>query len=74
MSNRRDLDISQKLLDTRAVSLILGVNEGALRRWRVERIGPPYIKVGRSVRYHPDHIQQWLADNLTTHPTVRSGY
>jgi hypothetical protein len=34
---------------------------GTLRRWRLQRQGPPFIKSGRSVKYPVPEFEQWLA-------------
>ena len=56
---------SQGLLNERAVSKILGVSLGSLRRWRLRREGPPYIKLGAgrggAVRYPLVALDAWLA-------------
>ena len=31
-----------------------------LRNWRSQRKGPPYIKLGRAVRYDPADIKKYL--------------
>ena len=32
-----------------------------LIRWRVERTGPPYVKLGRKVFYRRKSLDEWLA-------------
>jgi len=32
-----------------------------LERWRVEGLGPAWLKVGRAVRYREGDVEQWLA-------------
>jgi hypothetical protein len=44
------------------VAEFLGVPAGTLQRWRYERVGPPVFKVGRHVRYDPDAVRRWVAD------------
>jgi len=62
------------LLNTREVAKITGVSEVTVRRWRVEGGGPPFSKLrGWAVRYHPDHVEQWVLDNMCVHPSARSG-
>jgi len=34
-----------------------------LQRWRLDGDGPPYVKVGRGVRYRPEAIERWLDEN-----------
>ncbi len=35
------------------------ISEGTLRNWRVLRIGPPFIKIGRSVLYPVQGLDEW---------------
>ena len=51
----------QDLLTEQEVSRQLRVSLAALRRWRLERRGPQFIKVGSLVRYRPEELEQWLA-------------
>lgn len=43
------------------VSKLTGVAKGTLENWRVKKIGPPYLKLGRSVRYKLSDLNEWLA-------------
>jgi len=49
-----------RLLTDRKVSIELGVSLATVRRWRLFRAGPRYIKIGSSVRYRPDDVKRWL--------------
>jgi excisionase family DNA binding protein len=55
----------QDLLTEQEVSRQLHVSLAALRRWRLERRGPQFIKVGSLVRYRPEELEQWLAARPT---------
>ena len=48
------------LLDTVGASAFLGCSSGALVRFRVERRGPPYIRVGRLIRYRRRDLLRWI--------------
>lgn len=39
----------------------LHVSLASLRRWRLERRGPRFIKVSALVRYRPEDVEEWLA-------------
>ena len=39
----------------------LHVSVASLRRWRLARRGPQFIKVGSLVRYRPEDLESWLA-------------
>ncbi len=32
----------------------------ALQNWRCKGYGPPFLKIGRLVRYRPEDIEDWL--------------
>jgi hypothetical protein len=58
------------LMTEEDVSKRLNVSVASLRRWRLERRGPLFIKVGSLVRYRPEDVEFWLA----ALPTGGSGY
>jgi len=39
----------------------LHVSLASVRRWRLERRGPQFVKVGSLVRYRPEDLETWLA-------------
>lgn len=39
-------------------------SEGTLRNWRAMRIGPPFVKVGKSVLYPVEGLNAW--DRMNT--------
>jgi len=50
-----------KYLSTKQVADILGVSPVTLRRWRSEKKGPKYSKLGTGhCRYKPSDIKRWL--------------
>jgi hypothetical protein len=42
------------------VSKQLRVSLACLRRWRLERRGPMFVKMGQLVRYRPEDLESWL--------------
>lgn len=40
----------------------LEVTEGTLRRWTLERWGPPCIRAGRKIYYRRSTVIEWLED------------
>lgn len=54
---------NQNLLTTEQVAEILHVSDRTIIRWRNERIGPPWCKLGRQVRYRRESLNNWLADS-----------
>jgi predicted DNA-binding transcriptional regulator AlpA len=53
------------LLDEREIAAMLGVSLATVRRWRCQRRGPRYRKIGASVRYLPEDVTAWLATRPT---------
>ncbi len=49
------------LLTEEEVAKHLHVSLASIRRWRLERRGPQFIKVGSLVRYRPEDLEFWLA-------------
>ena len=49
-----------QLLNTEAASALLGCTPAALVKFRTERRGPPYVKVGRLIRYRRLDLVRWI--------------
>lgn len=58
-------NLSEKLLVTKQVADLLGISASTLEKARSTGIGnyPPYIKVGRCVRYRLADVLTWLEKN-----------
>lgn len=56
-----DKPTSDRLLNEHDVAELLTVSVATIRRWRLLRQGPRYIKVGAAVRYRSDDVGAWLA-------------
>jgi hypothetical protein len=52
------------LLDESAVAAMIQVEKKTLQAWRCRGGGPPFIRVGRLVRYRPEHLQAWLESRV----------
>ena len=48
------------VLNERQVAEYLSVSVACLRRWRLFRKGPRFLKIGRMVRYRREDVQSWL--------------
>ena len=57
--NQSDIRIAN-LLNEHDVARITDMSVASVRRWRLLRQGPKYIKIGAAVRYKPDDISTWL--------------
>jgi predicted DNA-binding transcriptional regulator AlpA len=49
------------LLTTVQCAAYLNCSPLSLCDWRVKKIGPPWISVGRCIRYRRSSVDQWLA-------------
>jgi len=50
-----------QLLNEHAVAKLLGVSVATVRRWRLLREGPKFIRVGAaSVRYRPEDLAAYI--------------
>jgi len=58
------------LMTEQEVSKRLNVSVASLRRWRLTKRGPAFLKVGSLVRYQPEDLEAWLA-SLPTGGTAR---
>ena len=48
------------LLSEHDVARITGLSVASVRRWRLLRQGPKYLKIGAAVRYKTEDISAWL--------------
>ena len=49
------------LLNEHDVARITGLSVASVRRWRLLRQGPKYLKIGAAVRYKPEDVAAWIA-------------
>lgn len=49
-------------LDNDGAAAFLGLKPATLEIWRCRGEGPPFIKVGRVVRYSVADLREWLAE------------
>ena len=55
----------ERLLNDHEVAALVGVSVATVRRWRLLRKGPRYLRIGVLIRYRPESIRQWLDDRPT---------
>ncbi len=49
------------LMTEQEVSKRLNISLGSLRRWRLTKRGPAFLKIGSLVRYSVEDLEAWLA-------------
>ena len=58
------IDSQTKLLTESQVAEFLNLRVATLRRWRWVGIGPKFIKIGAAVRYDPQQLKDYLAEQV----------
>lgn len=61
--------IARPLLTEGAAANLLSVSRRTLEAWRRQRRGPPWVRLGRRVRYRLEDLQRYL-DGATVRPEV----
>jgi len=52
---------NEKLLNEQEVARITALSVASVRRWRLLKQGPKYLKIGAAVRYRTTDVAAWLA-------------
>lgn len=55
------LEVDATYLDDHELSRRLGFERNTLQKWRSLGSGPPWVKIGRAVRYHWPDVERWLS-------------
>ena len=55
----------ESLINEHDVARITGLSVASVRRWRLLRQGPKYLKIGAAVRYRPEDVSVWLGSRPT---------
>jgi predicted DNA-binding transcriptional regulator AlpA len=55
----------EELLTEHDVARITGLSVASVRRWRLFKQGPKYLKLGSAVRYRAEDIKAWLESRPT---------
>jgi predicted DNA-binding transcriptional regulator AlpA len=56
------LNTRQRLLNEREVATSCSISVLTLRKWRSVKRGPKFIKISTLVRYRPEDIGAWIAE------------
>ena len=54
------LNTQQRLLNEHEVAESCSIRVLTLRKWRSQKRGPQYVKIGALVRYRPDDVDAWI--------------
>jgi hypothetical protein len=61
--------MEDELLDTSLVARTWGIAEVTLRKWRILGVGPPFMRLGRAVRYRRTDLDAFLASRAFRNTT-----
>ncbi len=56
--------IMEQLLTTEELAKRMRVNPSTVRRWRLDDVGPPYLRVGTVYRYPIGAVEAWIAGSV----------
>ena len=68
-----DKHVPDRMLNEKEVAEQLTVSVATIRRWRLFRQGPQFIKIGAAVRYRSSDITAWLNTRPTGGATPLKG-
>jgi predicted DNA-binding transcriptional regulator AlpA len=57
-------DTSEPLIDEHEAAALIGVTASTMNSWRVKRVGPRFVRVGRLVRYRPSDVRSYIDEKL----------
>lgn len=63
----------QDLIPEETYAATRGVCARTIQRERAQRIGPPFIKLGRKIYYRPAAIEAWLIAKEQAQPRAKNG-
>lgn len=56
------LNTPQRLLNEHEVANSCSISVLTLRKWRSQKRGPQFVKIGALVRYRPEDVDAWIAE------------
>lgn len=59
-------ELSQPLWNTQQYCDFIGESPRTAEGRRVDGTGPPFVRIGRSIRYQPSAVHAWLATRVRT--------
>jgi predicted DNA-binding transcriptional regulator AlpA len=64
MPAARNVGADDRLMAPLDVSEVLGVPTATLANWRSASQGPPFLRVGRHVRYRRPDLEEWIEERV----------
>ena len=65
-------DQMQPLLTQRQCAEALALSERTLERFRVNGIGPKFVRMGKSIRYRLSDVEVWIASRTVGSTSVQT--
>ncbi|WP_346232010.1 helix-turn-helix domain-containing protein [Parafrigoribacterium mesophilum] len=62
MEAHAHVEVEPAFLTQAEVAVLLGVPERTLEGWRLTKCGPPWLKLGRHVKYDGDDVLAWARE------------
>ena len=56
--------IMEQLLTTEELAKRMRVSPSTVRRWRLDDVGPPYLRVGTVYRDPVSAVEAWIAESV----------
>lgn len=50
----------ERYITSKTLADLLDVSERTVKDWRADRTGPPFVRLGRAVRYRKSDVDAWL--------------
>lgn len=61
-----------RYLRTPEAAQYIGISRGSLERWRLTRDGPPFVRIGKSVRYRRLDLDKFMDERLVMPQSERT--
>ncbi len=65
------LNTPQRLLNEHEVASSCSISVLTLRKWRSQKRGPQFVKIGALVRYRPEDVDAWIAEQKAQQDVAR---
>ena len=50
----------ERYLSPKQVETMFNLPVTSLEKWRSLKMGPPYMKCGKHIRYNPEEVEKWM--------------
>jgi predicted DNA-binding transcriptional regulator AlpA len=61
---------NEALIDSRAVARFLGISDAGLAGMLHRGDGPPYLRIGRLIRFSPAAVKAWAMSQVEINGTI----